>query len=100
MGLIDQPGAYLHLTATSPEGKNQGGAGSHAILAYANVNLASTGATLTIYDGTSTTGTKVAVIDASSATGRQFTYNVRCANGVYAVLTPAATGADCTVTVI
>ncbi len=95
---MDRNGTGFHLTGASPEGV-AGGALSHALLGYVNVNTASTSASVAIYNGTSTTGTKVAVIDASSSTGRAFEYMIRCPNGVYAVLTPAATGADVTVTV-
>ena len=89
------PGGRLYFPAAQGDKKTAQG---DAVLAYVNVNTAAASAVLTIYDGQSTTGTKVAAIDCSSSTGRQFTYMIRCPNGIYAVLTGG--NADVTVTYV
>ncbi len=101
----DQPGQNLHLTGAAPEGK-AGGSGEQAILHAVNINTTSTSASLTIYQGPfpnngtpSTTGTKVGVFDCSG-TPRNHLFDIRSQGGIYAVLTPAATGADVSITVI
>ena len=106
MGWSYPPGIAKRLSGAAPEASDGGVFGSDAVLARINVNTSSTSASLAVYTGPfgtsptpSTTGTKVATIDCSSNT-RTLEYMIRCPGGWYAVLTPAATGADITITSI
>lgn len=74
------------------------GVGSQAILHTFTLNKAVASAVVTIYDGQSTTGSKVATIDASVAALGSLVYDIRCANGVYAVMTGG--NADITISVL
>ena len=101
------PGANLRFTGANPEQKvgAGGGKGSQAVLAFVNIATTSASASLALYAGPfpgapSTTGTQIAAIDCSSNSSRALTYMVRCPDGFYGVLTPAATGADVSVTII
>ena len=101
------PGTDLHFTGANPERRIGTGAatGEAVTLAYININTTSTGASLAIYKGPftgtpSTTGTLIANIDCSSNSSRALTYMIRCPNGFYGVLTPAATGADATAVIV
>lgn len=85
-------GTYTHFSAAGA--KTIAGANGGATLGVVNVNKGVASAVLTIYDGTSTSGTVVAVIDAS-ATG-SYLYGARCNNGIHAVL--ATADADVTIT--
>ena len=101
------PGTDLHFTGASPEKKVGAGSGKGeaVVLAQININTASTGASLAVYKGPfpgapSTTGTLIGNIDCSSNSSRALTYLIRCPDGFYGVLTPAATGADVTAVII
>ena len=103
MGWSFPPGIPHRLTGAAPEASEGGVFGSDAVLARINLNTTSTSASLAIYTGPfgssptpSTTGTKIATIDCS-ATPRYHEFMIRCPGGWYAVLTPAATGADVTI---
>ncbi|MHB8742561.1 MAG: hypothetical protein ACYC9L_05485 [Sulfuricaulis sp.] len=88
-------GAPLRLAATGDVSYK----GSHATLHSVAINTPGSSALLKVYDGTSTTGTLLASIDCSPSTARTsaLNYDLRCANGVYAVLTGA--NADITLTI-
>lgn len=89
-------GTYLYIAAAGDV--KTAGAGGGAILHNVVVNKAAASAVLTIYDGTSTTGTKVATIDASVAATGTLNYDILCPKGVYAVMTGG--NADMTLSVI
>lgn len=74
---------YLH-RATVGDGV-AGATATHAELVSVNVNTGAASAVLTVYDGTSTTGTTVAVIDASAKGSYWFGY-ARLHNGLYYTL--------------
>lgn len=59
-------------------------ANGSSVLWTVNVNTGAVSAVLTIYDGTSASGTVVAVIDAASK--GSWTYGVLCDDGIFAVL--------------
>ena len=101
------PGENLRFTGAKPEQKRGTGSntGDAVILAFVNIATTSTGASLALYEGPftgapSTTGTLIGNIDCSNNSSRALTYMIRCPNGFYGVLTPAATGADVSVTII
>ncbi len=94
--MADRGAQPLYIAAAGD--KTTGGAYSSAVLHTININKVAASAVLTVYDGTSTTGTKIATIDCAS-TGPIGTliYDIRCANGVYAVMTGG--NADVTISV-
>ena len=101
------PGENLRFTGAKPEQRRGRGSGTNdtVLLAYVNIALTSTNASLALYQGPfpgtpSTTGTLIGNIDCSSSSSRALTYMIRCNDGFYGVLTPAATGADVSVTII
>lgn len=101
------PGENLRFTGAKPEQKRGTGSGTgeQAVLAFVNIATTSTSASLALYQGPfpgtpSTTGTLIGNIDCSSNSSRALTYMIRCRDGFYGVLTPAATGADVSVTII
>lgn len=101
------PGENIRFTGASPEARRGKGSGTGeaVTLAFVNIGTTSTSASLALYRGPfvgtpSTTGTLIGNIDCSSNSSRALTYMVRCADGFYGVLTPAATGADVSVTII
>lgn len=98
------PGTGLHFTGAKPENKypstpTNGSAPEQTVLGFVNINTTSTTASLALYQGTSTTGTLIATIDCSSSSSRALQYMIRLSGPIYGVLTPAATGADVSVTV-
>lgn len=85
--------SYLRLTAAGNLTRN--GVGGATELVAVNVNTAASAAgSVTILDGTTSTGTSVAVID-TSAKGSYFYDGIRLVNGLYAVF--AGTAADVTI---
>ena len=103
MGWSFPPGIPHRLTAATPEASEGGVFGSDAVLARINVNTASASASLAVYSGPfgasptpSTTGTQIAKIDCATLVPTR-ELMIRCPGGWYAVLTPAATGADVTI---
>ncbi len=94
------PGSVIYL-ASAGDGKVSG-TGGGAILHSVSINTEGTStlgsSTVTIYNGTSTTGTKVATLDCSlDSLSRTLIYDLRMANGVYAVMTGIS--ADVTISV-
>lgn len=89
-------GTYLYLAAAGDA--KTGGAGGGSILHNIVVNKGVASAVVTVYDGTSTNGTKVATIDASVTALGTLNYDVLCPKGVYVVMTGG--NADITVSVI
>lgn len=94
-GLV--PGGTPLYLAAAGDAKT-GGAGSGAILHNIVINKAAASAVVTVYNGTSTTGTKIATIDASVAATGTLNYDVYCPNGVYLVMTGG--NADITASII
>jgi hypothetical protein len=72
-------GAAVHVTASTPVAENGGG-----ILHTVNINTGASGATVTLYDGTSDTGAELAVISAAAA--GTFTYDALLKAGLYVAL--------------
>jgi len=101
------PGENVRFTGANPERRRGAGSGKGeaVVLAFVNIATTSTAASLALYQGPfpgtpSTTGTLIGNIDCSSNSSRALTYMIRCPDGFYGVLTPAATGADVAVTII
>lgn len=93
------PGVPIYLAAVGDTKHPPSGVpGSNATLDKVVVNTKAASAVLTIYDGTSTTGTKVATLDCASLSPASVSYGIRCHNGVYAVMTGG--NADVTIVVI
>lgn len=90
------PGAAINITAVGD--KKVGANTSDSVLHCVNINTAAASSVLKVYSGQSTTGSLVATIDCSSTTGRSFTYDIRCPNGIYVVMTGG--NADVTVTYV
>lgn len=84
-------GSAFHVTATGPVASGPGG-----ILHTVTVGTLGTSASLTLYDGTSTSGAVIAVITPSAPA--TFTFDAVIANGLYAAV--AGTGLDATVTIL
>jgi hypothetical protein len=85
-----QGGAGFHVTATGiivPAG----GGTLHAVV----INTGASGATLTLYDGTSASGAKIAAVAATTTAG--LIYDIALVNGLYAVVSGAI---DVTVSIL
>ena len=72
---------WRYATITAAGDKKIAAAGGMPALWTVNVNTAAASAVLTIYDGTSTTGSKVATVDASQIASKG--YGISCPNGIY-----------------
>ena len=83
-------GAAFHVTSSSPIAETGGG-----ILHTVTINTGATGATVTLYDGTSASGSEIATI-AATGTGT-LTYDARLKAGLYATVSGAV---DVTVVIL
>lgn len=95
MGSLLPPSTPFNMAAVGDKvcAAANGGAILHSIV----INKPVATAVVTVYNGTSTTGTKIATIDASQTAVGTLTYDALCQAGIYVVMTVAA--ADITVCV-
>jgi hypothetical protein len=79
--------AFLNLSAAG-DGIVTGGAGSGAVFHSVVINAPGNLGVVTVYNGTSTTGSKIATISTStSGTQATLLFDILCPKGVYAVMT-------------